>query len=80
MFDVAASETRGGTRDAIPVRARSRFTTLPSPPSDEIAGDERAATGDLLRELWSRINARKIDGAARVNDWIWQVLRGRGVV
>ena len=74
------SETRGGTRDAVPVRARWRFTTLSRPLSDEIAGDEIAAAGDLLRDLWSCVNAREIDGAARVNDWIRQVLRGRGVV
>ena len=53
---------------------------LPRPLSDEIAGDEIAAAGDLLRDLWSCVNAREIDGAARVNDWIRQVLRGRGVV
>ena len=62
-------------RDAVPVRARWRFTTFPRPLSDEIA-----AAGDLLRDLWSCVNAREIDGAARVNDWIRQVLRGRGVV
>ena len=37
---------------------------LPRPLSDEIAGDEIAAAGDLLRELWSCLNAREIDGAA----------------
>ena len=62
------------------MRARWRFTTLPRPLSDEIAGDKIAAAGDLLRDLWSCVNAREIDEAARVNDWIRQVLRGRGIV
>ena len=37
---------------------------MPCPLSDEIAGDEIAAGGDLLRDLWSCVNAREIDGAA----------------
>ena len=62
------------------MRDRWRFTTFSRTLSDEIAGDEIAAGGDLLHDLWSCVNAREIDGAARVNDWIRQVLRGRGVV
>ena len=60
----------------VPMRARWRFTALSRPLSDEIAGDEIAAAGDLLRDLWSCVNAREIDGVARVLDsagltWTW---------
>ena len=52
---------------------------LPRPLSNEIAGDEIAAGGDLLHDLWSCVKAREIDGAARLNDWI-RLLHGRVVV